>query len=65
MAEKMIDTVPNDFQTMKEIQAQWGLGEARTNSLLKEGVESGILEAKKFRIRAGSILRLVSHYREI
>jgi len=65
MNDKKVDKVPEGFQTAKEIGEQWDLGEARTSSLLREGVQAGILEKKHFRIKAGTMLRSVSHYREV
>ena len=66
MAAKKSDKVPDGWQTLKEIQVQWDLSEPRTFSLLRSGVEAGMIETKKFRIPCGSggLLRSVTHYRE-
>lgn len=53
------------FMTRKDWATAWGLGESQTYRLLQNGVAAGKVESKKFKVRTGSLLRSVVHYRVI
>ncbi len=44
------EQVPEGWQTAWELQQEWGLSQAHTGRLIRNGVAKGILEARKFRI---------------
>ena len=44
------EQVPDGWKTAWQLQQEWGLSQAHTGRLIRNGVAKGILEARKFRI---------------
>lgn len=44
------EQVPDGWKTAWQLQQEWGMSQAHTGRLIRNGVAKGILEARKFRI---------------
>lgn len=58
-------TPESGFLTSKAWAQAWSLSDSHTYRLLQNGVAAGKVESKKFKVRTGSLLRSVVHYRVI
>ncbi len=57
--------VPEDgYLTLKQWGAEWSMSDVHAGRLILPGVELGTWEMKRFRIRAGGVLRHTKHFRE-
>lgn len=63
LASNGIEPVPDGWQTCKQIAVEEGRSLARTNEILRRGVDAGLVEVRTFRIKAGSKVYPVPHYR--
>ena len=57
------DEVPKGWHSVAEIAEQFGKSSANTAKLLRTGVDNGKVARLMFRIRAGSRLYPIAHYR--
>jgi predicted transcriptional regulator len=62
-AEVVTDEVPPGWLTTKDIAAKLGKGQSTVGAQLGRAVAAGTCERRNFRIRTGSIIRPVPHYR--
>ena len=62
---KETDEVPEGFQTVETIAQLTGRSETMTRVFLRKAVASGLVEDRKFVIRAGERLYPVRHFRQI
>ena len=60
-----IDTVPDGWQTMAQLAADAGKSIPRTSEIVRRAVSAGLVEVRTFRIRSGSKVYPVPHYREV
>lgn len=58
------EKVPEGWVTAWQLQAEWGLSQAHTGRLIRAGVENGMIEARKFRIRTNRGVFPTQHYRK-
>ena len=60
------DEIPEGYKTVEEWARSWSLSRSYAEKLLKIGVESGVVDSKKFRIPMdGRKTYPVYHYREV
>lgn len=57
------DSVPEGFKTRAQWQAEWGCSDAHAKNLLKAGTDAGLIEVRKFRVKAGNGVFPTPHYR--
>lgn len=69
LAEALVDNgvepVPPDWKTIKGLARECGRSPKRTQELVQAGVEAGLIEVRKFRVRTGGKVYPVPHYREV
>jgi hypothetical protein len=65
LANDGVETVPPDWKSAREIGDQCGYATSQTQRILSDAVRTGRLEMRKFRIRSGSRVYPVPHYRVI
>lgn len=58
-----IDTVPEGWQTAQQYAAEARLSLQRCHAILQQGINAGMVETKKFRIKTGERVYPVPHYR--
>jgi len=65
LSEGGIDKVPEGWKTARQYASESGVGVAHASGLLKTATEAGMVERKRFRVRAGSVIKAVLHYRKV
>ena len=56
------DEIPSGWLTTRQWADEWGLSESRTGVIIRDGVRSGKIQKKLFRINVGERLLPVPHY---
>lgn len=65
LVDNSAEAVPHDWKTIKAIARECGRSPKRTQELVQAGIEAGLIEVRKFRIRTGGKVYPVPHYREV
>ena len=63
VADKLIEKVPSGWKPTKAWALDEKTSEKSALDLLRKGVQLGLIEMKKFRIKTGDSIRPVPHYR--
>lgn len=56
------DKIPRGFKTAKQWAEEWDFQTAHTLKLLRNGVEKGLMEVRKFRTASGAGIRAIPYY---
>lgn len=59
------DEVPPGWLTLRQIAAKMGKAESTMGAQIGRAVANGACERREFRIRTGSVIRPVPHYRPL
>lgn len=57
------EKVPAGFLTCQQWRDRWGCCKTKTLDLIRAGLKRGKIESRQFRVRSGSYVRTVLHYR--
>jgi len=60
-----LDEVPPGFQTTAQIARDLDVESATALRWIKQWLSDGLIEAAKFKVKAGSAVRTLPHYRRI
>jgi hypothetical protein len=63
LADGGIETPPPGWQTARELGESSGYASSHSQRIIAEAVAAGMLECRKFRVRCGSRVYPVPHYR--
>lgn len=64
-SEIVTEEVPPGWLTTKDIAAKLGKGQSTVGAQLGRAVAAGTCERRNFRVRTGSVIRPVPHYRPL
>lgn len=56
------DTVPPGFKTRAQWQKEWGCSSSHAKKLLNAGIEAGLIELRKFKVKLGNGVTPTPHY---
>lgn len=59
------DIVPPGFKSRETWQKEWGCSAGQAKKLLAAGVELGLIEMRKFRVKRVNGFGTIQHYRQI
>lgn len=62
MEEPIEDAVPSGWKTTAEIAKEIGMSWSTVSRLMREGMSTGKVECRKFRVERGGVLRPVPYY---
>ena len=65
LANGGVEQVPVGWQTAQQLADDSGKSLPRTSEILRAGVRAGMVEVRTFRIRSGSKVYPVPHYRKV
>lgn len=65
LADGGIEPVPDGWHTMAELAREAGKSIPRASEVIRRGIAAGLVEVRTFRIRSGSKVYPVPHYREV
>jgi hypothetical protein len=60
-----IEPVPHGWHTIAELAREAGKSIPRTSEVIRRAIAAGLVEVRTFRIRSGSKVYPVPHYREV
>ena len=60
-----VDRIPDGWYTTRQVAVDKGMSRVQASRLIRDAVEAGTLTVRQFRIKTGSMTRLVPHYRAV